>query len=157
MDMGGSFFYKMLAGVLCADGQAILAPPPVGSTKQIIAAPEQTNTKQTNIRLIGLIEISGQPKRCERNGWPNHNDRQEVIVMATTTLSPDRDLNQSELAELEALVDAVGIEAVLQGLSEICGAKAEHIASAWQDTPLAKRWATLEGALGVASTKATGL
>jgi len=68
-----------------------------------------------------------------------------------------RDLNQSELDALEALIDAAGIEAVLQGLSEVCGLKAEHIAQAWQDTPLAKRWATLEGALGVASTKATGL
>jgi hypothetical protein len=46
---------------------------------------------------------------------------------------------------------------VLQQISEICDAKAEHIAENWQDTILAKRWATLEGALGVASTKATGL
>jgi hypothetical protein len=77
--------------------------------------------------------------------------------MAAHTLSPNRDLNQSELDALEASIDAAGIETVLQGLSEICGAKAEHIAQAWQDTILAKRWATLEGALGVASTKATGL
>jgi hypothetical protein len=58
---------------------------------------------------------------------------------------------------LEALIDAAGIEAVLQGLSEICGLKADHITHTWQDTILAKRWATLEGALSVASTKATGL
>jgi hypothetical protein len=102
-------------------------------------------------------ELSGQPKAFQGDGWPNHDDRQEVIVMAAHTLTPDRDLDQEELAELEALVDTAGIEAVLQGLSEICGAKAEHIASNWQDTLLAKRWATLEGALGVASTKATGL
>jgi hypothetical protein len=42
-------------------------------------------------------------------------------------------------------------------LSVICGLKADHIATNWQDTILAKRWATLEGVLGVASTKATGL
>jgi hypothetical protein len=82
--------------------------------------------------------------------------------MAAYTLSDflphnDRDLNQTELGTLEAMVDAAGIEAVVQGLSEICGAKADHIREAWQDTALAKRWATLEGALGVASTKATGL
>ena len=77
--------------------------------------------------------------------------------MAPHTLSPNRDLNQSELHTLEALVDATSIEAVMQGLSEICGAKAEHIAHNWQDTILAKRLATMEGALGVASTKATGL
>jgi hypothetical protein len=87
------------------------------------------------------------------------------MAKATLTLSEmldrtkpqGRDLTQTELASLEALIDAAGIEAVLQGLSEICGLKAEHIAQAWQDTPLAKRWATMEGALGVASTKATGL
>jgi len=78
--------------------------------------------------------------------------------MATATLSlSHRDLNQTELAELEALIDAAGIEAVIQGLSEICGLKADHITHNWQDTILAKRWATLEGALGVTSTKATGL
>jgi hypothetical protein len=87
------------------------------------------------------------------------------MAKATFTLSEmldrakpqGRDLTQAELTSLEALIDAAGIEAVLQGLSEICGLKAEHIAQAWQDTILAKRWATLEGALGVASTKATGL
>lgn len=78
--------------------------------------------------------------------------------MAIRTLSlSHRDLNQTELNTLEALIDAAGIEAVLQGLSEICGLKADHITHTWEDTILAKRWATLEGALGVASTKATGL
>jgi hypothetical protein len=82
--------------------------------------------------------------------------------MAAYTLSDflphnDRDLDQTELGSLEAMVDAAGIEAVVQGLSEICGLKADHIASNWQDAALAKRWATMEGALGVASTKATGL
>ena len=51
-----------------------------------------------------------------------------------------RDLNQSELDALEALIDAAGIEAVVQGLSEICGVKAEHIASNWQDTALGLRF-----------------
>jgi hypothetical protein len=78
--------------------------------------------------------------------------------MATHTLPLfHRDLNQAELATLEALIDAAGIEAVIQGLSEICGLKADHITETWQDAHLARRWATLEGTLGVASTKATGL
>jgi hypothetical protein len=68
-----------------------------------------------------------------------------------------RDLNQTELDTLEVLIDAAGVEAVVQGLSEICGLKADHIAHNWQDAALAKRWATMEGALGVASTKARGL
>jgi hypothetical protein len=77
--------------------------------------------------------------------------------MLDRTNPRSRDLTQSELAALEALIDTAGIEAVLQGLSEVCGLKADHIAHNWQDTILAKRWATLEGALGVVSTKATGL
>jgi hypothetical protein len=76
-------------------------------------------------------------------------------MLDRTNTRANRDLDQAELYSLEALIDVAGIEAVLQGLSEICGLKAEQ--QAWQDTPLAKRWATLEGALGVASTKATGL
>ena len=50
-----------------------------------------------------------------------------------------------------------GIESVLMALSEICGGKAEHIASCWQDTLLAKQWATLERAIGVIVPKAAGL
>jgi hypothetical protein len=76
-------------------------------------------------------------------------------MLDRTNTRANRDLDQAELYSLEALIDVAGIEAVLQGLSEISGLKAEQ--QAWQDTPLAKRWATLEGALGVASTKATGL
>ena len=68
-----------------------------------------------------------------------------------------RDLNKTELEQLEALIDAVGIESVLMGVSEICGEKAEHIATNWQDTLLAKRWATLCGAVGVIVPKALGL
>jgi hypothetical protein len=63
-----------------------------------------------------------------------------------------RDLNQNEIVELETLIDRVSLEAVLQALSEICGAKSEHILSNWQDKPLAKLWATAEGVIGVAST-----
>ena len=51
------------------------------------------------------------------------------MAKATLTLSEmldrtkpqGRDLTQTELASLEALIDAASIEAVLQGLSEICG------------------------------------
>ena len=72
-------------------------------------------------------------------------------MLDRTNTRANRDLDQAELYSLEALIDVAGIEAVLQGLSEICGLKAEHIAQAWQDTPLAKRWATLEGALADAT------
>lgn len=68
-----------------------------------------------------------------------------------------RDLTVREKEELECLIDACGLQAVTEALSEITGLKAEHIATNWQDATLAKRWATAEGALGVASTKMQGL
>ena len=58
---------------------------------------------------------------------------------------------------LEQYIDHYGVQTILQEISSICGAKSEHIAHNWQDTLLAKRWATVEGAVGVASTKAGGL
>lgn len=68
-----------------------------------------------------------------------------------------RDLTPDEAKALEALIDSAGINSVLMSLSEICGEKAEHIAHAWQDAHLAKRWATLCGAIGCIVPKAGGL
>jgi hypothetical protein len=68
-----------------------------------------------------------------------------------------RDLNHIEKFGLETTIDQCGIDSVLMALSEICGEKSEHILANWQDTVLAKRWATLEGAIGVIVPKASGL
>ena len=59
--------------------------------------------------------------------------------MATATLN-EHGFTEQEAHDLEGLIDRRGIEQVLQQISEICGAKAEHIASAWQDAGLARRW-----------------
>jgi hypothetical protein len=64
---------------------------------------------------------------------------------------------EQEAYDLEGLIDRRGIQMVLQRISEICGLKAQHIAECWQDAALSRRWATVEGAVGVASTKAGGL
>lgn len=69
----------------------------------------------------------------------------------------DSTLLPNELEALEQLIDRRGIAEVLIALSEICGAKADHILTNWQDQPLAKRWQTLEGAIGVAVPKGAGL
>jgi hypothetical protein len=58
---------------------------------------------------------------------------------------------------IECMIDHHGISWMLATISEICGEKAEHIATAWQDAHLAKRWATLQGAVGVIVPKAVGL
>lgn len=67
------------------------------------------------------------------------------------------DLDKDECEALERLIDKRGISSVLMAVSEICGGKGQHIAENWQDTALAKRWATLEGAVGVIVPKAEGL
>jgi hypothetical protein len=74
-----------------------------------------------------------------------------------TAILNDYGFTEQEAHDLETLIDRRGIEQVLQQINEICGAKSEHVASAWQDAGLARRWATVEGAVGVASTHATGL
>jgi hypothetical protein len=83
------------------------------------------------------------------------------MAQATSSISQhtlnEYGFTEQEVYDLEGLIDRRGIEQVLQQVSEICGWKAEHIAQDWQDTLLAKRWSTVEGAVGVASTKATGL
>jgi hypothetical protein len=68
-----------------------------------------------------------------------------------------RDLDKDERERIESYIDAAGIDAVLMAIAEICDDKADHIAVNWQDVPLAKRWATLEGAIGVIVPKAGGL
>jgi hypothetical protein len=76
---------------------------------------------------------------------------------ANKGLQTDSNLIDYQMEGLEQLIDQRGIANVLIALSEICGAKACHIAENWQDAHLAKRWATLEGAIGVIVPKAGGL
>jgi len=68
-----------------------------------------------------------------------------------------RDLTLDETHALERILDKAGLQAVLEVLSEICGAKAEHVESNWQDKALARRWAMLEGAIGCLVPNAQGL
>ena len=44
------------------------------------------------------------------------------------------------MLQLEAMVDRVGLANVLFALEHICGAKAEHIRTNWQDRVTAKAW-----------------
>ena len=60
----------------------------------------------------------------------------------------DRELIQSEREQLEALIDATDLAAVLMALSEICGEKAEHIRSNWQDERTARCWDSAAGVIG---------
>lgn len=50
-------------------------------------------------------------------------------------------LKSTELADLEQMIDSHGLAAVLGGLAQICGEKADHVRSDWQDATLARLWA----------------
>lgn len=49
-------------------------------------------------------------------------------------------LTQSERDTLEAMIDRTSLTAVLEGLFDVCGDKAEHIRANWQDEQTAKVW-----------------
>ena len=42
--------------------------------------------------------------------------------------------------KLEQIIDATSVAKVLDMMSGICGQKADHIQSNWQDAPLARKW-----------------
>lgn len=50
---------------------------------------------------------------------------------------------------LERMVDSFDLAGVIDALADICEAKAEHVATAWQDTRTAKLWEVYAGALRV--------
>jgi len=57
-------------------------------------------------------------------------------------------VNDVTLADtLESLIDAKGIQTVLETIGQICSEKADHIATNWQDTGLAKEWDRLAARL----------
>ena len=49
-------------------------------------------------------------------------------------------LDDANSRTLETLIDAHNLDGVLEALSEICHAKAEHLRSNWQDSATAKQW-----------------
>lgn len=64
----------------------------------------------------------------------------------------NRDLNKNERDQIESIIDATSVKALLEALSDICGAKSEHVACNWQDATTARVWAYAAGVAGVAST-----
>ena len=64
----------------------------------------------------------------------------------------NRDLTNQETETLEKLIDVAGLTAVLETLSSICDAKADHIRSSYNDKFLARKWDEACGICGIAST-----
>ena len=49
-------------------------------------------------------------------------------------------LTQSELMELELVIDAHGLSKTLNAIAEICAEKAAHVGATWTDRELESRW-----------------
>lgn len=62
-------------------------------------------------------------------------------------------MSTPDLDILETFIDKYGIVDVLSGISYICGEKAEHIATNWQDTKTAKHWIKLSESIDKAGAK----
>lgn len=61
----------------------------------------------------------------------------------------DRDMTEAERDALEGLLDAVGLGALLEGLSEVLEAKADHLLSNWTDGRAARAYQEAAGLIGV--------
>lgn len=58
-----------------------------------------------------------------------------------------------DIEALEGMVDRHGLDGVLNMLSEICGEKAEHVRSNWQDEPGGKIWDKRASIVDAATSK----
>jgi hypothetical protein len=48
--------------------------------------------------------------------------------------------SEQQLAVLESIIDHIGADGILDAISDIAFAKAEHVREAWQDNTLAGNW-----------------
>lgn len=62
-------------------------------------------------------------------------------------------LTQEQLSELEALIDATSLSAVLQGLANIAGEKADHVATSYDDAMTSRVWEVANSQLEKMSAK----
>ena len=65
--------------------------------------------------------------------------------------------NQDRMERLEKLVDETSIRTVLEMLGDICGAKAEHLRTAWQDEGAAEIWEADARRLGKVAGQSWGV
>ena len=62
-------------------------------------------------------------------------------------------MTPKEQDALESLIDTCGLYSVLDGLSGLCGLKAEHLRLQWQDENTAQAWERAESALNKAASQ----
>jgi hypothetical protein len=59
------------------------------------------------------------------------------------------ELTAEEEQTLERIIDRTSVQAVLESMSIVCGKKAEHLLTNWQDKTTARVWQKAEGAIGL--------
>lgn len=58
-----------------------------------------------------------------------------------------KQLTQSELDQLESLIDRYTLGVVINAMAVICHAKSEHLQTNWQDPTSARHWTEMAGRL----------
>lgn len=62
-----------------------------------------------------------------------------------------------DLENIELLIDRIGLESVIRGLSLICEVKVQHIEENWQDRVLVAAWRRAGALLSVTADKIRNL
>jgi hypothetical protein len=62
-----------------------------------------------------------------------------------------RELTAEQQLHLEALVDSVGVAAMLLAISEIAHQRSEHLRADWESKASARPWTAIAGAVGALS------
>jgi hypothetical protein len=80
-----------------------------------------------------------------------------AITNLSSLLANDYGFTESEVFDLELLIDRRGLEQILQQIADICAEKAVHIQGQWQDAALAQQWDGVALAIAKTAAKAVGL
>ena len=85
--------------------------------------------------------------------WAAVDRLRSMVLSLTSKIAIKRKvfMKQKDIDILEDLVDRFSVFQVVECLSEICSAKAEHIRVNWQDGVLAERWDGLANILETAA------
>src|SRR5262249_30049235 len=123
--------------VRCADNRRLhLSQTNDGQSKQRCRHLGMATTTQTAETLCSADAIA---RAAANSAAEAHKASAIAQTSKGLAMQSDSRLTESELDNLEDLIDRRGIEDVLIAISEICDAKSEHIQVNWQDATLALR------------------
>lgn len=99
-----------------------------------------------------IPEISDLPPgtfKGDEKAWNSLSPgmRREIYRQAIRMVTKKNPRESEPAFELEAMIDRYSLAKVCDMLAGICGEKADHIQTNWQDGPLARRWQTASNRL----------